>query len=205
MGKDLKGNNLGKGISQRKTGLYEARFTTRFGRRMGKTFKTLEKAEKWLEENRVANNGDNLSPTMILDDWRRIWLQSKEPCVKNSTMETYIRTLHKLPTSILCMPIGEIRAVHMQLFFNEAAKKYARTTLRTDKTVLSSMFQQAVDNDIIEDNPVKKGVKVPKVTNGRTSERAMILTVEEQEMLVTAVRTSGFTVKGYMSLRSRRG
>ena len=33
MGKDLKGKELGKGISQRKDGRYQARFTDRFGKR----------------------------------------------------------------------------------------------------------------------------------------------------------------------------
>lgn len=33
MGKSLKGKELGKGISQRKDGLYQARFTNRFGKR----------------------------------------------------------------------------------------------------------------------------------------------------------------------------
>ena len=33
MGKSLKGKELGKGISQRKDGLYQARFMNRFGKR----------------------------------------------------------------------------------------------------------------------------------------------------------------------------
>ncbi len=33
MGKSLKGKELGKGISQRKDGLYQARFINRFGKR----------------------------------------------------------------------------------------------------------------------------------------------------------------------------
>ena len=33
MGKSLNGKELGKGISQRKDGLYQARFTNRFGKR----------------------------------------------------------------------------------------------------------------------------------------------------------------------------
>ena len=32
MGKDLKGKELGKGITQRKDGRYQARFTDRFGK-----------------------------------------------------------------------------------------------------------------------------------------------------------------------------
>lgn len=33
MGKDLRGRELGKGISQRKDGLYSGRYTDRFGKR----------------------------------------------------------------------------------------------------------------------------------------------------------------------------
>ena len=33
MGKSLKGKELGKGISQRKDGVYQARFINRFGKR----------------------------------------------------------------------------------------------------------------------------------------------------------------------------
>ena len=36
MGKDLKGKELGKGISQESTGLYSARFVDRFGKRKHK-------------------------------------------------------------------------------------------------------------------------------------------------------------------------
>ena len=39
MGKDLKGKELGKGISQESTGLYSARFVDRFGKRKHKRFK----------------------------------------------------------------------------------------------------------------------------------------------------------------------
>ena len=42
MGKDLKGKELGKGISQESTGLYSARFVDRFGKRKYKCFKKLQ-------------------------------------------------------------------------------------------------------------------------------------------------------------------
>ena len=42
MGKDLKGKELGKGISQESTGLYSARFVDRFGKRKHKRFKKLQ-------------------------------------------------------------------------------------------------------------------------------------------------------------------
>ena len=42
MGKDLKGKELGVGISQRKDGLYTARFTDRNGKRKQQYFKKLQ-------------------------------------------------------------------------------------------------------------------------------------------------------------------
>ena len=42
MGKDLKGKELGVGISQEKNGLYSARFVDRFGKRQHKRFKKLQ-------------------------------------------------------------------------------------------------------------------------------------------------------------------
>ncbi|MCI8892505.1 MAG: hypothetical protein HFH34_14455 [Eubacterium sp.] len=47
MGKPLKGKELGKGISQRKDGLYQGRFTNRFGKRQviyDKTYNGIQKS-----------------------------------------------------------------------------------------------------------------------------------------------------------------
>ena len=48
MGKDLKGKELGKGISQESTGLYSARFVDRFGKRKHKRFKKLQECRAWI-------------------------------------------------------------------------------------------------------------------------------------------------------------
>ena len=46
MGKDLKGKELGKGISQRKDGYYTARFRNRDGKDVQKYFKKLQDCRK---------------------------------------------------------------------------------------------------------------------------------------------------------------
>ena len=48
MGKDLKGKELGKGITQESTGLYSARFVDRFGKRRHKRFKKLQECRAWI-------------------------------------------------------------------------------------------------------------------------------------------------------------
>lgn len=46
MGKSIKGKELGKGISQRKDGLYQARFVNRFGKRQTIYAKTYHEITK---------------------------------------------------------------------------------------------------------------------------------------------------------------
>ena len=50
MGKDLKGKELVKGISQESTGLYSARFVDRFGKRKHKRFKKLQECRAWIAD-----------------------------------------------------------------------------------------------------------------------------------------------------------
>lgn len=51
MGKDLKGKELGVGISQRKDGLYMARFISkRTGKRVQKNFSKLQECRNWYAE-----------------------------------------------------------------------------------------------------------------------------------------------------------
>ena len=55
MGKDLKGKELGKGITQESTGLYSARFVDRFGKRKHKRFKKLQECRAWIAARRIGS------------------------------------------------------------------------------------------------------------------------------------------------------
>ena len=50
MGKDLKGKELGTGLSQKKDGRYSARFTDRFGRRREYRNQKLSEVKDWLSK-----------------------------------------------------------------------------------------------------------------------------------------------------------
>ena len=52
MGKNLKGKECGKGIYQRKDGLYSARYYAKNGKRKEKYFETLPEANNWLADAR---------------------------------------------------------------------------------------------------------------------------------------------------------
>ena len=52
MGKNLKGKECGKGIYQRKDGLFSARYYAKNGKRKEKYFETLPEAKNWLADAR---------------------------------------------------------------------------------------------------------------------------------------------------------
>ena len=55
MGKNLKGKECGKGICQRKDGLYYARFVDKTGKRHEKYLPTLPEARNWIEESKYRS------------------------------------------------------------------------------------------------------------------------------------------------------
>ena len=76
MGKNLKGKEIGKGICQRKDGLYVARFVNRYGKRCEKSFSALPLARNWLEEARYADKHSEafLPSNTTVDEWFDFWI-----------------------------------------------------------------------------------------------------------------------------------
>ena len=52
MGKDLRGKELGRGISQREDGLYVGRYTNIYGKRVQKVLLKLQELRQW-QKNRA--------------------------------------------------------------------------------------------------------------------------------------------------------
>ena len=52
MGKDLRGKELGRGISQREDGLYVGRYTNKYGKRVQKVLLKLQELRQW-QKNRT--------------------------------------------------------------------------------------------------------------------------------------------------------
>ena len=52
MGKDFRGKELGRGISQREDGLYVGRYTNKYGKRVQKVLLKLQELRQW-QKNRA--------------------------------------------------------------------------------------------------------------------------------------------------------
>lgn len=78
MGKDLKGKELGVGISQRKDGLYTGRFTDGLGKRHQKYFKKLQECRKWIadEQFRAKHSNVYMPSDMTVDAWFQYWVEN---------------------------------------------------------------------------------------------------------------------------------
>lgn len=78
MGKNLKGKECGKGICQRKDGLYFARFYAKNGTRQNGYFKTLPEAKKWLADAKYEDTHNLIvtAPDMTVDKWFNYWIDN---------------------------------------------------------------------------------------------------------------------------------
>lgn len=78
MGKDLKGRECGKGLSQRKDKKYSARYVTKSGKRVEKYFNTLPEARNWLEDARYEDKHKvfGIQSSMTVNEWFDYWSKS---------------------------------------------------------------------------------------------------------------------------------
>ena len=78
MGKNLKGKDCGKGIYQRKDGLYSARFVDKTGKRHEKYFQTIPEARNWMEEAKYADKHEEVfvATETTVDQWFSFWIEN---------------------------------------------------------------------------------------------------------------------------------
>lgn len=192
MGKNLKGKELGKGLSQRKDGRYQARFCNRFGKRLSFCSLELSEVKNWLNDaiydDRHGLNGDGSNVT--LNEWFDEFLKlykignCKESTNYNrlSSYNTHIRD------SIGMLLLNEIKVSHIQQLLNGMKNKgYAKGTIVKFKSSLSEIFEKAIDNEYISKNPCKKA-EIP--LNCKESGSARALTKNEEKEFVKAIENN---------------
>lgn len=191
MGKDLKGRELGVGISQRKDGLYTARFTDRTGKRRQQYFKKLQECRNWLADAQFQDEHGNInaSSNMTVDAWFEYWISEiKGKTVRWSTLGSYKDRYNKNIKEVIGkMIISEVKPMHCQNVLNIMDNNgYAGASMERTKVTLSAMFSDACENGLIPTNPVTKSVKCPKKKNVNTR----VLTLDEQKKFLEAAKES---------------
>lgn len=205
MGKNLNGKTIGKGISQRKDGLYSARFTSKTGTRKQQYFKTITEAKMWLnkakkedEKNTIpfAVSSDILSEYSILqkiseitvDQWFEFWMKNIIPDRAWNTKRNYReRYEHNIKPLMGDMKILDVKPLHCQKVLFDMYEDYRGSTIKQTYIAMGTMFRAAILNDIISKHPMD-GVRYSKAV--KAANDIKFLTIEEQTAFLKAAKRS---------------
>ena len=190
MGKNLKGKDCGKGIYQRKDGLYSARFVDKAGKRHEKYLQTLPEARNWIEDAKYADKHDDVfvATDTTVDEWFEFWIENivgdLAPNTLRNYRERYVRNIQPVIGKML---IANVKPMHCKKVFIQMDADYAGSTIRQAYITMGTMFKAAKMNDLIAKHPMD-GVRFSKPV--RAVDDIHYLTREEQRLFLETARRS---------------
>lgn len=166
MGKDLKGKELGVGISQRKDGLYTARFTNRFGKRISPIYaktereiKRLYREEKYKDEHGLSSSDANMTLNMWFDEWLSLVGNQR---LKESTVEGYTHYFNaQIRPYLGSMKLVKITPMIIQKWLVDR-KKAGLASVDCYLSALKTVLRDAVVLGILPVNPAQSIVGIKK-------------------------------------------
>lgn len=181
MGKDLKGKELGVGITQRKNGTYQGRYKDRFGNSKTIYSKKLSELRKNLAV-KIAENETFVSvrETIKLDNWFNQWIKIyKEKSVRPNTLREYTHVYNKnISPFIGNRNINSLVKSDIQRIITLAhTNGYGYERQNKIKVILSDMMARALEDNLILKNPVLGAKFIDKKES-----KAKSLTLEEQNI-----------------------
>lgn len=190
MGKSLKGKECGKGIRQRKDGLYSARFVNKQGKRTVKCFSSLPEARNWLEDAKYVDKHDDvyIPSDLTVDAWFDYWIDNIVCDLAPNTKRNYReRYKHNIQPVVGKMRLSDVKPMHCKLVLNRMDAEYAGSTIRQTYIAMGTMFRSAVMNDLIIKHPMD-GVRYTKPV--RAVDDIKFLTLEEQRKFMEVAKRS---------------
>lgn len=189
VGKDLKGKELGVGLSQRKDGLYQARYSDRWGKRKTIYGKNLRELRKELAEAVAGNeNFSSIKQEITLDRWFDRWMEVyKEKSIRPNTKREYTHIYRKsISPYIGGRLISSIVKSDIQRLVDRASDDgYGYERQNKIKVTLRDMMQRAVEDNLVINNPVS-GIKL----RADKEIRAKSLTLDEQNVFFDYCRNT---------------
>ena len=181
MGKDLKGKELGVGITQRKNGTYQGRFKDRFGNYQTIYAKKISELRKELAIKIAENeNFTGIRENVKLDSWFNEWIRIyKEKVSAPNTIRAYTCVYNKSISPFLGnRNINSLVKTDIQKVISFASEKgYSYEWQKKIKTIMKDMLERALEDNLILRNPAK-GTRI--IAEKENKSRA--LSVEEQNI-----------------------
>lgn len=191
MGKSLKGKELGKGIGQRKDGLYYARCTDKAGKRFEKCFQNLRDAQNWQKEQQFHQLYPSIKPKpvpMTVNAWETFWRENLLTGLAANTIRNYRERYEKNVKPILGdMLLTDVKPMHCKTVLNSMNASYAGSTIRQTYITMGTMFKAAKENGLIDTHPLD-GVRFE--ASVKAPDEIHFLTVTEQAKFMEAAKRS---------------
>lgn len=189
MGKDLKGKELGVGISQRKDGKYTARFVSkRTGKTVQKYFERLQECRNWYADATFEDEHSTINAlgNMTIDAWFEYWMENiKDEEIRDGTKNTYNYLYKRIKPYIGKKILYEVRPMDIQIALNDMKKRLKPASIFTTKALMNNFFESAFENELIKCNPVPKRTRTE--SHGK---RENVLTRSDQCILLEASKKS---------------
>ena len=190
MGKNLKGKECGKGICQRKDGLYYARFVDKTGMRHEKYLPTLPEARNWIEESKYADAHEDVfvATDTTVDQWFDFWIENIVGDLAPNTLRNYReRYKQNIQPIIGKMLLSDVKPMHCKKVLLSMDADYAGSTIRQAYITMGTMFKAAKMNDLIAKHPMD-GVRFTKPV--RATDDIKFLTRDEQRVFLETAKRS---------------
>ena len=190
MGKSLRGKECGKGICQRKDGLYSARFVSSEGKRQVKCFSSLPEARNWLDDAKYADKHENIfvPPDMTVDVWFEFWIENIVGDLAPNTLRYYReRYKQNIQPIIGTMLLSDVKPMHCKKVLLSMDADYAGSTIRQTYITMGTLLKAAKMNDLIYKHPMD-GVRYTKPV--RAPDDIHFLTRDEQIRFLEVAKRS---------------
>ena len=190
MGKSLRGKECGKGICQRKDGLYHARFVDKAGKRHEKYFQTIPEARNWIEQAKYADKHEDMfcpSDTTV-DAWFSFWIENTVGDLAPNTLRNYReRYKQNIQPIIGKMLLSDVKPMHCKKVLLSMDADYAGSTIRQTYITMGTLLKAAKMNDLIVKHPMD-GVRYTKPV--RAPDDIHFLTRDEQIRFLEVAKCS---------------
>lgn len=191
---DDKRVRLYTGESQRANGTYMYRWTDDVGKRHYIYAPTLEKLREE-EKLIIVDEHDGIkqeNKTLTLNDLFQLWRETKRG-IKDNTFQNYIYMYNLIVApSFGKNRVQQIKKSDVKKFYNKLAdgKRMQVATIDNIHNVLHQVFQVAVDDNIIRQNPTDNMLRELKMSREYRVEKRKALTKPQQELFLTYIKNN---------------
>ena len=169
------------------TGEYDANGKPKYKKLRGKTVAALDAKVDEFKKNKALN----VQPQNVtVKQWYAVWLDTYKANCKPTTREWYkgLYTRHVDP-SIGAMQVSAVKEAHCQQIISSMAGA-AQQTQKSVRYVMSSLFDTAIRNKLIANNPAEKVA----VRSAKPKKKRRSLTPSERTAYLGACGTDDFGV-----------